>query len=195
MFDEGRVGAFKTTLPLLLGIGPDKGMLEYMRPGSFGFDRWVSSSMSYEAKPEEGPIAANSRKFHASHIPSIAGITNARSLAKIGNWFIHGGVKPETLKKTLQVSTPRMIDVGIGVETVFTDGGLCKDLHEAALTFRGYYGWGGYGGSLFFVNPEKDLVFSFTMTGLIGTFLGAPRSTLLWQAVEQAIMQAEASDR
>ena len=193
VIDEGRVGAFKSTLPLMLGMSPDAGMLTYMRPGKFGFDRWVSNSMSYEAKPHEGPIAANSRKFHAAHIPSVTGMTNARSLAAIGNWFIHGGVRPETLKKALNVSTPRMLDVGIGVETVFADGGFCKDLLEESLVFRGYYGWGGYGGSLLFFNPEKDVVASFTMTGLVGTLLRAPRSTMLWQAVEQAIIRAEAT--
>ena len=194
VFEEGRVGTCKTILPLILGISPDKDILKYMRPGAFGFDR-VSNSMSYRAKPHEGPFAANSRKFHASHIPSITGMTNARSLAKIGNWFIHGGVRPETLKKALRVSTPRMLDVGIGVETVFADGGFSKDLHEADLAFKGYYGWDGYGGSIIFFNPEKDLVISFTMTGLIGTFLGAPRSTMLWKAVEQAIMRAEEAVR
>ena len=192
LFEEGLVGALKTTLPMILGIGPDKDMLKYVRPGKFGFDR-VSNSIGYEAKPHEGPFAANSRKFHASHIPSISGVTNARSLAKIGNWFIHGGVRPETLKKALRVSTPRMLDVGIGVETVFTDGGVCKDLQEEALTFRGYYGWDGYGGSRIFFNPEKDVVISFTMTGIVGTFLCTPRSNMLCQAVEQAIMRAEAA--
>ena len=195
VFDEGPVGAFKSTLPLMLGIGPDAGMLKYMRPGKFGFERWVSNSISYVEKPNEGPLAANTRKYHAAHVPSATGMTNARSLAKIGDWFIHGGVRPETLKKALHVSTPQMLDVGIGVETVFADGGFCKDLLKEELTFRGYYGWGGYGGSLLFFNPEKDIVASFTVTGLIGTLLRAPRSTLLWQAIEQAIIRAEVAER
>ena len=191
MVMEGGVGAFKSSIPLLLGIGPEKDCFKYLSPGSFGFERWVSKSTTYKEKPGEGPVGSNTRMYRAGHLPSASGVTNARSMGRIGDWFIREGVRSETLQKALNVSTPRMLDVGVGIHSVFVDGGFCEDLLEEELKFKGYYGWGGYGGSLLFFNPEKELVVAFAMTGMVGTLLRSHRSVALWQQVEEAIAQLE----
>lgn len=186
MILEGSIGTLKSSLPLMLGTGPEliRDAAKYYGPGAFS-ERWTTKSFNYKAMPEDGPACSNLKRFHRASIPSCSGMSNARSIALLLNWFMSGGVSSETLKKALKISTPPTLDVGIGVVTTFTDGGFAKDLFESKL--GGYFGWAGYGGSVTQFCPEIQVAFSYCMNGLTNSLFGSPRFDDLFNALNNCI--------
>merc|ERR1712070_1282364 len=74
------------------------------------------------------------------------------------------------------------LDEGVGMTTGFSQGGFCDfssnegpQVHpDDVQALVGFYGWGGWGGSISMWDPERDVSFAYTMNGMNNYLLGGP---------------------
>merc|ERR1712137_945456 len=96
-----------------------------------------------------------------------------------------------TLKQAL-VATDEIMDVGIGVTTQFVHGGWAQNMFNwfkvSGLKSK-WYGWAGWGGSIIRFNPELDVVFCYTMTGMENSLTGDKRTLSLIAAMESCLLK------
>jgi len=113
--------------------------------------------------------------------PSVNGVSNAKSLGKILALLANGGeidgvqlLKPETITRMLAVTTPPMMDGGIGIISQFTDGGMAKNV-ILGIGDGDFFGWGGWGGSVVQFSPDLNAAVSFTLNGMGKQLIGDTR--------------------
>jgi CubicO group peptidase (beta-lactamase class C family) len=119
---------------------------------------------------------------------------SARGLAHFGAFFANGGslggktiISEDTCTSMLSEPTLK-VEVDGMLITNYTQGGLCKfeafpepkpkikyshELMEYVADEQnknrlGYYGWYGMGGSIFQINPDKNISFAYVPCDLIG---------------------------
>ncbi|CAG8467373.1 10714_t:CDS:2 [Cetraspora pellucida] len=107
--------------------------------------------------------------------PSVNGITNAKSIAKMGAMIVNNGqpLNTDSSKPFLSKSTVDFISTKLPVAF---DHVILANFTPAAGGFAyfrlpeiedvEFLGWGGYGGSLFLWNRELGISFGYVMNGL-----------------------------
>ncbi|CAG8451629.1 7481_t:CDS:2 [Cetraspora pellucida] len=107
--------------------------------------------------------------------PSINGITNAKSIAKLGAMIVNNGqpLNTDSSKPFLSKSTVDLMSTKLPVAfdhviltniTPATGGFAYMRLPE--IEDVEFLGWGGYGGSLFLWNRELGISFGYVMNGI-----------------------------
>ena len=130
----------------------------------------------------------NRRDIHAAEIPAANGITNARSLATmyaatVGE--VHGAqgpvrlVSPETMSKmSLSVTPPGEADLCLIIPTTFSMGFMTPNSY-IPFSGPGTFGHSGFGGSISFADPVREMSFSYVMNKLGRAIVGDDRSARL----------------
>jgi len=123
--------------------------------------------------------------------PSTNGVSNAKSLGTILALIANGGelhgvrlLKQDTINRMLAITTPPMKDAGLGISTLFTDGGYAKNV-IGKIGDKDFYGWGGWGGSVVQFSPELNVAVSFVMNGMGVHLLGDPRFDVIKKELSQ----------
>jgi len=132
---------------------------------------------------------------------------NAHSIAKLGSVIVNGGevdgirlFSAATIKEAL--SEPRReYDPYLQSTYSFTKGGFASfDDFDSGMvqphfksSLKGFYGWGGIGGSLFVFNPDLKVSVGYAMNGMAFRGLGGPSSDRILQAV-RVVLDKEFKD-
>ena len=121
----------------------------------------------------------NSRETRRAEIASANGLANARSLAVVAGHLASPGashlLSPPAWQKLHNFPTEGFT---FGMKTNFTQGGVNQFrggeemavrapgeiVHYGDQVPRGFYGWGGYGGSVFLWSPEHNIGFAYIPT-------------------------------
>ena len=139
--------------------------------------------------------AFNRRDVHAAEIPAANGISNAKSLAKMyaatmGN--VEGArgpvrlVSPKTMHQMSANVTPQgEPDLCLVIPTTFGMGFMTPN-RFIPYSGPGTYGHPGFGGSISFADPARDMSFSYVMNKLGRAIVGDDRSSRLIAAAVRA---------
>lgn len=153
----------------------------HMAPWTAPFDR-------------EAPLEwLQSAKAINTEISSSAGISNAKSLAKIHALLVNGGelngvrlVSNETLAMAL--AQPETTFDAVLLQTISVSrGGWGIDFMPSMRMVQGFYGWTGLGGQFVCWNPRLKLSIALTRTGLSLYPTGDPRADEIVRAVSRAV--------
>jgi CubicO group peptidase (beta-lactamase class C family) len=125
---------------------------------------------------------ANEPAWRAAEIPAANGHGNARSVARVAGALACGGtldgvrlLGPETLAKTIEEQSYGT-DLVLSVPIRFGLGfGLTSKEMPIGPNPRTFF-WGGWGGSLFIVDLDARLGFSYVMNKMAPTTLGDQRA-------------------
>ena len=124
---------------------------------------------------------ANNPAFAKGETPSANASCSARGLARLGAMMAAGGSmegRTYMSREAWQALHEHPLEAYMGslLPTRFTQGGVDRFLHCTAETPRlerefnegreGFYGWMGFGGSIFQWHPEKEIGFAFVPTSL-----------------------------
>merc|ERR1712176_1114594 len=135
------------------------------------------------------PAFNNSPEGRAAEIPSAGMYTNARSMAKVNACMANGGrlgniriLSEQACADSMAFATSKQ-DVALRWNVAFSQGGFgaLGSMSGGIVdpSFRrfcdGFFGWGGWGGSLSMWNPEKRIALSYRMTGMSNNLFGGPR--------------------
>ena len=110
---------------------------------------------------------------HVAEIPSANGRSNARSLAAVGAAIVSGrGEVWEACREAMAAPTLAH-DGNMGMLTQMTQGGFGLFSADAArggqpgwpACVDGFYGWGGFGGSMMIWNPRTRVSVAYTVNG------------------------------
>jgi len=71
-----------------------------------------------------------------------------------------GKIVGEETLKAFHSDPRKNKDMMLKIETEFTKGGVCQ-YSNFSLAAEGYFGWVGYGGSIFFWNPTHKISFAY----------------------------------
>ena len=133
---------------------------------------------------DDGFAMMNSDDWKKAEIPSIGDYCSARGLAKLAAYMANKGTLNGDQLMTEETwnqlhADPRNVTEFSGIQTIFTRGGMCyfskaqtKD-PASYMTRRivqdkdGFYGWNGFGGSVFMWNPELKIGFSYVPTNML----------------------------
>jgi len=115
-----------------------------------------------------GPLY-NLEDMRRGETSSANGNCSARGLAKLGAAMACQGTLGEVTvlsNKAWQAlhAEPEAFTIMGVLPTNFTQGGVNKFEEEAGAGRDGYYGWFGYGGSVFEWNPDLKIGFGYTVT-------------------------------
>jgi len=117
----------------------------------------------------EMPVSlANDPELRAMPLASACGITNASTLATIGNALIAEPGKllsQSGLEQALNGDGPLLRDELLCRKITMSNCGWGLDRFEA-FGCPGWVGWAGMGGSMFVFDPARKAVFSYVVTGL-----------------------------
>lgn len=127
------------------------------------------------------PHFTNTPEGRAAEIPSAGMYTNARSMAKVNACMANGGKLGGVRIMSEKACTDSMAFVVtkqckfLHSPVPFSQGGFSEYAamppSNVSRLCNGFFGWGGWGGSLSIFNPEKGIAVSYTMTGM-GNDLG-----------------------
>ena len=139
--------------------------------------------------------------MRSCEIPSAGMHGNARSVAKINALMANNGsllgttlLSPATVH--LALSEPKIEqDNFLTCSYSFSKGGFSRfsDFTGAIVNddfnvlLDGFWGWGGYGGSLSIWHPEKQVSVAYTMNALTLQGLGGPRTDRILKAIQDVI--------
>ncbi|KAF0540871.1 beta-lactamase/transpeptidase-like protein [Gigaspora margarita] len=185
-----RVAKFYETSFIKEGINMFNTMIDWWTgklPSSFFLEYKNKESVFYKtAQNMIGPFPhkftdASKLEFVTIEWPSTNGITNAKSMAKLGAIIVNNGqpIKEDSSsssfrsKSLLSKSTIELISTKLPVTFDYVlYGNFTPALGGFAyLRFPGiedveFMGWGGYGGSIFIWNQELGISFGYAMNGL-----------------------------
>jgi len=130
--------------------------------------------------PAPSPHFTNTPEGRAAEIPSAGMYTNARSMAKVNACMANrgklGGVRIMSEKACADSMAFAVTknDRGLNFHAPFSQGGFAEYAGVRGATIspifsrfcNGFFGWGGWGGSLSIFNPEKGVAVSYAMTGM-----------------------------
>ena len=158
-------------------------MMMFMGPGTNGY-RALSLDGRITFTGEQNHF--NTRAVHATEMPAVNGITNARSLARMYAATI-GEVDGVRLLDTDTMQAARTEHVNGADLTLIgpTRFGAGFWLHNdlAPMIQDGSFGHPGAGGSLGFANPELGIGYGYVMNQMGGGIAGDPRTIALNQAI------------
>ena len=101
--------------------------------------------------PFPGMGFVNSKYYRAAEYLSANTNASARGLAKLGAFMANGGtcggrtIMSEKAWEDFHSGEDRRVDETMGMETNFTNGGVAT----GEFFIPGFYGWMGFGGSVF----------------------------------------------
>ncbi|CAF1292533.1 unnamed protein product [Rotaria sp. Silwood1] len=143
----------------------------------------------------------NGTRLHQAEMPSVNGITNARSLARIYSLLIgdinENGKKQKRLlsEKTLIEATKNITPTGepdqnwYNMPTTFGKGGFQLYNDYFNVFGDGVFGHSGYGGSCAFAFPPHKLAYAYVCNQLDPVaFTIDPRSVRVIQAIENILI-------
>ncbi len=121
----------------------------------------------------------NSRECHAAQLAGSAGISNARSLARMYRWLANGGgeldgytlLQPNTVKEATKVWMASNCDetlrialrLGLGFFRAIDNRHRNDQGLDSVIIGEHAFGHPGSGGSVTFADPECSMSFSYTM--------------------------------
>mmetsp|Transcript_14514 Transcript_14514/g.25524 ORF Transcript_14514/g.25524 Transcript_14514/m.25524 type:complete len:463 (-) Transcript_14514:136-1524(-) len=182
-------------IPAMLGVGCPflASTIKVMGDKSNSMGKPVVSWM----KPPPTPAFNNTPLGRLLEIPSAGMYTNARSMAKVNACMANGGIIGGVRLLSEKASADAL--AGLNVETdpslkltsAFSQAGLAdmstvsSPLVDPSINLHGFFGWGGWGGSISIWNPEKKLALSYAMNGMSNYLLGGPRYVTLAKALKE----------
>jgi CubicO group peptidase (beta-lactamase class C family) len=187
--------------PALLGMG-DPGiarMVQAMGPQSIvGRSGWGLDEGSVGVAPEYMNSNPQARK---AEVTSGMCMANARSMTKLMALFCNGGqvngvrLFSEETARTALAQVVTEADDTIKATCAFSQGGLCdigtskdpEDKIDRKEWVKGFWGWGGWGGSINLFHPEAKVTVSYAMTAMGNHMFGDDRTDKIMTAVAQAI--------
>jgi len=114
----------------------------------------------------------NTPEFHKVEAPSFGGLSNARSLAKLGCILANKGeffgvklLSEAGYARAMAHEAPTF-DEGVGLVASITSAGFGKNFDVLEGIDNDWYGWSGMGGSLVLWNPKYNASFSYTMNAM-----------------------------
>lgn len=159
--------------------------------------------------PEDGSIAArtftnpwveaakaNSKQWQQAEIPAANGHGNARSIVRAQTPMANGGfafgkqiMSADSARRIFEEQT-RGTDLVLGVPLCLGMGyGLNSKLTPVSPNKHTCY-WGGYGGSLVFVDQDARICMSYVMNRMEPGIIGDQRGLSLVMAMYQSLAQA-----
>lgn len=143
--------------------------------------------------PRADIAETSSRAWRAAEIPAANGHGNARSIVRIQTAMANDGsafgtriMSEEGARRIFDEQTNGM-DLVLGIPIRFGMGyGLKNDLMPIGPSTN-YCFWGGYGGSLMFVDRDARLCLSYVMNRMDAALVGDMRGISLVMAMYQAI--------
>ena len=151
--------------------------------------KMMPSFMKGRGKPKPPPAFTqmtglgffNAHEFGKGETPSANATCSARGLARVAAMMSAGGrlegkeILSDSAWKALHANSATAVMGGV-IPTRFTQGGVDRfaptepgsQLLERAFNQgrEGFYGWMGFGGSIFQWHPEQDIGFAFVPTSL-----------------------------
>lgn len=132
----------------------------------------------------------NSKDLHSAAIPSAAGITNARSLAKLYA-CTYRDISGKRLLSDEQIKLASTLQTHGSDQILFFDTsfGLGYMLSSAFSLYahKGSFGHDGAGGSLGFCDPVNEISFGYVMNKMLAGINGDPRSRALVNATYEVL--------
>ncbi|CAG8438195.1 5663_t:CDS:2 [Scutellospora calospora] len=132
--------------------------------------------------------------------PSVNGITNAKSMAKLGAIIVNNGqpinsvtYKPLISKSTIDLMStklPETFDHVLYKNITPASGGFAY-LRYPGIEDVEFIGWGGYGGSSFIWNRELGISFGYAMNGLLPPKYGKTGDLRLWSVLKEVVNVAK----
>ncbi|KAJ3080850.1 hypothetical protein HK102_002772 [Quaeritorhiza haematococci] len=151
------------------------------------------------------PAPYNNKKIWRVESPSFSGITNAKSLAKLGAIMANAGKLPNsdvqllsreviedshTKLRAMNDSVMKLpnLQFSRGGWGVFPDSFFVKSNGSAPVEGEvEWFGWSGAGGSCLFWNPTRNVAFAYVMNAASLMPLGDTRSRRLLSALGEAV--------
>jgi CubicO group peptidase (beta-lactamase class C family) len=157
-----------------------------------GFEIDPNSVFAKTFRPPTPPELTRDRAWRAAEIPASNGHGNAHSIARIAALLACGGelegVRLLTLP-TIENSVEEQCygpDLVLGIPFRWGLGwGLSSK--EAPLPNPRCFTWGGYGGSILFVDLDARLSWAYAMNKMVASLTGDPRSAGLGAALYSAL--------
>jgi hypothetical protein len=149
--------------------------------------------------PETNVIDAfrvNTPEIRATTATSALTASTARAQATIFRNFAEGGgklISADGIAESL-ANPVTALDGCMQIESTFMQGGMAVISDnmidsDFALFAEGLIGWGGWGGSMCLVDPQRKVTYVYVMSGMDVGLLGDPRSKRLMQAYHACINQ------
>jgi CubicO group peptidase (beta-lactamase class C family) len=182
--------------PLVGGLAPqtdDPEMLALIE-SMMGPDTVLGKALgcSGALDPGDGSNAFNRPDLWSAEIPAAAGITTARSLAKVYGSLV-GSVdghartlSPETVEAVRADVNNTGADEVLSMQTRFGLGFMLST-EFSPFGGPGSFGHPGAGGSVGFAHPEKNIGFGYVMNKMQANLSGDPRVAGITQAVYAAL--------
>jgi len=127
--------------------------------------KWLSA-FTYNSSGVDEEHFYNDEIFRSFEIPSVNMVSNARSLAALADLQSRDALLSKETADLAHGGVERKYDYGICLKNSFNRGGWC-DFNDNVWNkaFKGFVGWGGFGGSMVAWNREEQLGLSYTMNG------------------------------
>lgn len=144
--------------------------------------------------PPPDPLAANTAPWRAADMGAINGHGNARSLARILSAISLGGtvngvqlLRPDTIERIFEVQADG-VDHVLAVPLKWGLGfGLPKPETVPFLPEEKICFWGGWGGSMVIMNPDRRTTISYVMNKMGPGTLGSERTARYAQLIFAAL--------
>jgi len=198
-------------LPAFVGGGKKSVAAELRTRQSFGdglSPPRIRIAAAFGEEDPKAPLQQNTATGREAELTSVNMHCNARSMAKITALLANGGefegirlMAAETVTAALEKTR---VDKEMSMELIcgFTQGGFCNFdglagpfAHEDSAAFRGFFGWGGRGGSMLLFNPATNVSFAYAMTAMGPEEVGGERTCSLVAAANEALKAAEVSEK
>jgi len=131
----------------------------------------------------------NTKGVREGEVPSANGNCSARGLARVGAIMANGGsLQGQTLLSPSGWEALHGQPVEGKLFTAsfkFTQGGVCQFEDEVSQGRGGYFGWMGFGGSVFQWHPELKIGFGYVPTLLTWIDLANNKGRLLQEEVRK----------
>jgi len=135
---------------------------------------------------------ANSDEWRRAEVMSANTLGSARGLSKLGAYMANGGsawgktIMSERAHDDFHANPYELYDYAIFNPTIFTDGGV-------ADTGDGFFGWAGFGGSIFQWNHDLEISFSYVPADMLPLGVNE-RGTYLREIVTDCVREMWGDD-
>ena len=188
----------------LLDIPPSSlHVLSYLNPAMAMTSSHPQAFGESVAPHTKVPLPQNTAAGREAELTSVNMHCNARSMAKITALMANGGeiegIRLLSAQSVASACEKTRVDKEMSMDLIcgFTQGGFCNFdglagpfAHEGSEVFRGYYGWGGRGGSMLLFNPVTGVSFAYAMTAMGPEEVGGERTCTLMAAVKSAVSKS-----
>jgi len=139
----------------------------------------------------------NETEAHELEIPSANVLSNARSFGKVADLMSRGQLLDKETENAFHDKVVEKFDHGLLFKTCFSQGGVCSFSNSSwNEDCKDFWGWGGFGGSMFAWNRKDQIGFSYTMNGpLFGSIMGFrdPRCLFLLASTMKSVKKLTAA--